>query len=73
MQSTIIVKKEYKTGDFGSFDGQFTIPEHILPGMISIQTELGSITIQVSEYKTPTLKYYFIKQVIHLELEAMLI
>lgn len=54
MQSTIIVKKEYKTGDFGSFDGQFTIPEHILPGMISIQTELGSITIQVSEYKTPT-------------------
>ena len=54
MQSTIIFKKEYKTGDFGSFDGQFTIPEHILPGMISIQTELGSISIQVSEYKRPT-------------------
>ena len=54
MQSTIIVKKEYKTGDFGSFDGQFTIPEHILPGMVSIHTELGSITILVSEYKTPT-------------------
>ncbi len=51
---TEIFNKTYKTNDFGSFTGHFVIPKGLLNGTFYIQTEYGSVTFQVEEYKRPT-------------------
>jgi len=42
-----------KTNEYGSFNGSFTIPLDVLAGNFSIQTNDGSISFKVEEYKRP--------------------
>ncbi len=42
-----------KTNDHGSFSGTFQIPLNVLPGTFTIDTDFGSHTIRVEEYKRP--------------------
>ena len=57
-----IANKKLKTNDFGSFSGEFTIPQEAsLNGNFYIQSDIHSsyITIQVEEYKRPTFDIQF--------------
>ncbi|NDP21004.1 MAG: hypothetical protein GZ091_07990 [Paludibacter sp.] len=49
-----ISSKTLKTNDFGSFAGEFILPENGLNGAFRIQSESFSHTIWVEEYKRPT-------------------
>lgn len=41
------------TNDYGSFSGSFVIPQGRMNGRFQIQTNTGSVSIQVEEYKRP--------------------
>lgn len=42
------------TNDFGSFEGSFSIPTGLLNGSMRLQSEHGSVSFNVEEYKRPT-------------------
>jgi hypothetical protein len=44
---------EYTTNEFGSFSGFFELPIGSLPGVFQIQSEMGSASFRVEEYKRP--------------------
>jgi len=49
-----IVEEQLKTtNEFGTFSGSFVLPEGLLNGIFSIQTNFGSCTFRVEEYKRP--------------------
>jgi len=56
---TLLGKRDVVTNEFGSFNGSFTAPSSGLMGSMSIQAELGSINIQVEEYKRPKFEIIF--------------
>ncbi|RHJ93436.1 alpha-2-macroglobulin family protein [Parabacteroides bouchesdurhonensis] len=49
-----IANKTSKTNEFGSFNGEFTIPKNVLSGNFTISCNNTSAFIQVEEYKRPT-------------------
>lgn len=49
-----VSKKQFKTNGFGSFSGEFILPESGLNGMYRLQNEFGSTYFYVEEYKRPT-------------------
>ena len=49
-----VATKELKTDKFGSFNGEFTLPQQTLSGMFTLSTEYTSTTVRVEEYKRPT-------------------
>ncbi|MDD3320804.1 MAG: alpha-2-macroglobulin family protein [Paludibacter sp.] len=49
-----ISTKTFKTNEFGSFAGEFVLPENGLNGAYRIATEKSSLDIWVEEYKRPT-------------------
>jgi len=49
-----ISSKKLKTNEFGSFAGEFVLPEGGLNGVFSIHTENGFQNFWVEEYKRPT-------------------
>jgi len=49
-----ISSKTFKTNEFGSFAGEFVLPEGGLNGQFSLETPNGSKGIFVEEYKRPT-------------------
>lgn len=49
-----VATKEFKTNKFGSFNGEFTLPQQTLGGMFTLSTEYQSVNIRVEEYKRPT-------------------
>lgn len=51
-----IVKKEFKTDKFGSFNGEFTIPAQTLSGSFSLTADRSRTSIRVEEYKRPSFK-----------------
>jgi uncharacterized protein YfaS (alpha-2-macroglobulin family) len=51
-----VAKKTLKTNKFGSFNGEFTIPQNALNGEFTILSENASTTIRVEEYKRPSFK-----------------
>jgi len=51
-----VTTKSFTTNQFGSFNGEFTLPRQTLTGIFTITTENGSANIQVEEYKRPTFK-----------------
>jgi len=59
VNATLIDKKEVTTNEFGSFHGSFTAPSSGLLGMMSLQTNHGSIAIRVEEYKRPKFEITF--------------
>ncbi|HPT44244.1 MAG TPA: MG2 domain-containing protein, partial [Paludibacteraceae bacterium] len=50
----IVSKKDMKTNDFGSFAGEFVLPETGLNGAYRLECNGYSINVWVEEYKRPT-------------------
>jgi uncharacterized protein YfaS (alpha-2-macroglobulin family) len=48
------------TNDFGTFAGQFTLPQNILNGSVTIHTPNGTKWIRVEEYKRPSFAISFL-------------
>jgi len=55
----MIAEQTFTTSDFGSFNGSFIAPSGVLPGMMSISNETGSVQVSVEEYKRPTFELSF--------------
>lgn len=49
-----VAKKELTTDSFGSFNDKFTLPQDVLNGNFSLNTEDGYLSFRVEEYKRPT-------------------
>lgn len=49
-----VATKEFKTNKFGSFNGEFTLPQQTLNGTFTLSTDYASTSIRVEEYKRPT-------------------
>jgi len=49
----IISEKQYKSNEFGTFNGNFVIPENTLNGEMRISDGTGNRYIRVEEYKRP--------------------
>lgn len=49
-----VANKKLTTDQFGSFNGEFTIPQSVLSGSFSITSDRGQTNIRVEEYKRPT-------------------
>ncbi|RZL47355.1 MAG: hypothetical protein EOP00_12215, partial [Pedobacter sp.] len=56
-----IEEKSVTTNEFGTFQGSFVIPLGKLNGQMRLETEYGSINVQVEEYKRPTFEVVFDK------------
>ena len=56
-----IVNKSFTTNEFGSFAGDFVLPQGLLNGNFSIQSDEngGYVTFKVEEYKRPTFDIHF--------------
>ena len=52
-------KASFTTDEYGSFSGSFVIPTDRLNGSFSLNTNHGSISIRVEEYKRPTFEVKF--------------
>ncbi|RYE18016.1 MAG: hypothetical protein EOP42_31345, partial [Sphingobacteriaceae bacterium] len=48
-----------KTNEFGTFSGSFVLPQTLLNGNVTIETDDGEINIKVEEYKRPTFQLVF--------------
>jgi hypothetical protein len=69
-KSTVILKDvnyqtvqevDVVTNDFGSFHGEFVLPEGGLTGVMTISNSTGNQTFRVEEYKRPTFEVEFEK------------
>ncbi|ASU36523.1 alpha-2-macroglobulin family protein [Mucilaginibacter xinganensis] len=49
-----------KTNEFGTVTGSFIIPQAMLNGDVELETEYGSISVKVEEYKRPTFQVTFL-------------
>ena len=47
------------SNEYGSFDGSFTIPKDVLNGQMLLETNTGSVRIQVEAYKRPNFEIIF--------------
>ncbi|MDH8701216.1 uncharacterized protein YfaS (alpha-2-macroglobulin family) [Dysgonomonadaceae bacterium PH5-43] len=58
-----ITKQDFKTNEFGSFAGEFVIPQSLLTGHFSIRADKdnGYVNFRVEEYKRPTFDIEFDK------------
>ncbi|MBK5194993.1 MAG: hypothetical protein JJE08_03015, partial [Proteiniphilum sp.] len=54
-----IATERLKTNAFGSVSGEFVLPQALLPGMFTIETEQGRVALRVEEYKRPTFEVMF--------------
>ncbi|MDB5228359.1 MAG: alpha-2-macroglobulin [Bacteroidota bacterium] len=54
-----IKSQEFTTNDFGSFTGTFTAPTIGLLGNMTLETDFGSQSVQVEEYKRPKFEVSF--------------
>ena len=56
-----IANKNVTTNEFGSFSGEFQLPQNVLPGYFTLQSDIdnGTVFIRVEEYKRPTFDIQF--------------
>ena len=54
-----VSQQQVMTDRFGKASAQFTLPTGLLNGRFTIQTQNGSVSIQVEEYKRPTFQVEF--------------
>lgn len=54
-------KLSLRSNEFGSFSGKFTLPRGQLSGIYHLQTNLGTKSFRVEEYKRPTFEINFDK------------
>jgi uncharacterized protein YfaS (alpha-2-macroglobulin family) len=50
----VVSTKNFETNEYGSFAGEFSLPQDGLNGAFTIETPNGSVNIYVEEYKRPT-------------------
>ncbi|RSK51375.1 alpha-2-macroglobulin family protein [Hymenobacter rigui] len=50
---------DFVTSEFGSFHGSFVLPTGLMNGEMTIQTQFGSISFAVEDYKRPTFQVTF--------------
>ena len=57
----IIDTKEFISNDYGSFNGEFTLPQGLRNGTFSLRSDKGSVwqSVQVEEYKRPNFEVSF--------------
>lgn len=55
-----ITQKKVTTNEFGSFNGEFSLPKQTLSGVFRLSTGQTSVYIHVEEYKRPTFQAYFL-------------
>ena len=55
-----IAQKKVTTNEFGSFNGEFSLPKQTLSGVFRLSTGQMSGYIHVEEYKRPTFQAYFL-------------
>ncbi|MDR1224970.1 MAG: hypothetical protein LBL07_19135 [Tannerella sp.] len=56
----VVSEQRLTSGDFGSIDGSFTIPQGLLNGNMTLEcTDYASTSIRVEEYKRPTFEVNF--------------
>ncbi|MCA8831518.1 alpha-2-macroglobulin family protein [Hymenobacter pini] len=55
----VVKQLSFRTNDFGSFHGSFVLPTGLLNGEMTIQTQFGSISFAVEDYKRPTFQVTF--------------
>ena len=55
-----ITQKKVTTNEFGSFNGEFSLPKQTLSGVFRLSTGQMSVYIHVEEYKRPTFQAYFL-------------
>lgn len=55
----VVKEIDVKTNEYGSFKGEFTIPQGMMNGQFRIQTNNGSISFKVENYKRPGFKIVF--------------
>ena len=60
-RSKVLDSLRLTTSEFGSCSSSFTIPEEIVSGFCSIQSDLGSVSFRVEEYKRPSFEITFSK------------
>ncbi|ARS41283.1 hypothetical protein CA265_17130 [Sphingobacteriaceae bacterium GW460-11-11-14-LB5] len=58
-----IATAKVTSNDYGTFQGSFSIPMGKLNGNMQIETDYGSIYVQVEEYKRPTFEVVFDKPI----------
>ena len=49
-----VVTRDFTTNEFGSFNGEFTLPRQGLNGRFTLSTENTTVSLQVEEYKRPS-------------------
>lgn len=54
-----IKSQEFTSNEFGSFTGTFTAPTAGLLGSMTLETNFGSVSVQVEEYKRPKFEVTF--------------
>ncbi len=54
-----VVKADFTTDDYGSFNGSFVIPDNRLNGVFQLRGSYGGVEIRVEEYKRPTFEINF--------------
>ena len=54
-----VSEQEFKTNEYGSFSGKFTLPNGVLNGQMRIANENGSQYFSVEEYKRPKFEVTF--------------
>ncbi|MFA6084978.1 alpha-2-macroglobulin family protein [Mucilaginibacter sp.] len=55
-----VSKLKLKTNEYGTFAGSFVIPQTMLGGAVELETDDGSVSVQVEEYKRPTFQAEFL-------------
>ena len=60
-RSKVLDSLRLTTSEFGSCSSSFAIPEEIVSGFCSIQSDLGSVSFRVEEYKRPSFEITFSK------------
>ncbi len=55
-----LAQKKFTTNEFGSFNGEFSLPKQTLSGVFRLSTGQMSVYIHVEEYKRPTFQAYFL-------------
>ncbi len=58
-RSKVLDSLSLTTSELGSFSSSFTIPEEIVPGFCSIQSDMGSASFRIEEYKRPSFEISF--------------
>lgn len=67
-----VTSLDLKSNEYGSYSGSFRIPSSGLTGLMTIQTNHGSVNFSVEEYKRPTFKVEIEKSTVEYNLDEQI-